>query len=1165
MYKRIIPLFILLLLFLKANAETFTVINNNDNGVGSFREALSKAMANGNGEIDYVYFNIPNLSAGDRTIQLLTELPEITSDLVIDASTQPGADVSANGAKIIFDGTNFKFVSSSIQAFLKISKVNTFEIYGMVARNFFQIFPNGSSAISALYFKGQVNNVKIGAVGKGNVIYNMLGIGGNFNDPGIGSSLPNFILKNTYLGVHEDGIIIADKYVCTSQIYRLSKIVIGGDTKAEGNIIYGDFSSFVALPGTLLTVPFNLEIKNNIFYANKNEERPGIIGNSRNSAIGFSIDANFNHPSTSSIIVSDNVFGIGLSLGGFDNANILITRNSFGISKDKNKPLPIFTQALTLNNINGRVLVGGQLTEDGNVFSNTNNYKNYEWLFPGAVWSQKSSNVELSHNSFFCNPRMPYLIADTGPNAKPLDVFLDNVTSNSVSGRSKPGARIELFYSDPECTNCQPKRFFATVITDASGNWLYNGTFENGYAILAGATLNNISSEFSDPRIYLTNTGQTFKITNQTCDAPNGKIEGVNLVNVNHVEWLDEDGKVVGTNKDLVNVKAGNYRLKAYQFGCILYSDWATIGNNIPQLSAPAIPTIIHPACGGPGTILNLYPNYYKEYYWLDQSGRIVSRDRELKGAPAGSYSLRLVGLSDCVKDFGPYVLKNTSGPSLDFSNVKQTNTSCSSKTGSITGIATTGMGTITYKWINEKNAIVGTNIDLINVGAGTYKLEVRDQSSCGAIVSENYSIVEIGEITMDESLAKSNPTLCSVNSGSVKGVSINGLANYTWTDVSGKVISRNLDLENVGAGQYKLTATSPTGCIAISKTYSITGPEPTIYPAYNVYTADASCDLKNGNATISSSGLPMPANIKWTNESNTIISNTAVANNLEAGIYKIYFINDSGCETLYKTIRINQIPIMELNENAVSISSDNCGQGQGSITNLNLSGGIPPYAFSWTDVTNKIISTNGSAINLTSGVYYVNIKDQLNCQTLTKRFTVNNETQFLTAPNVEPISICAASTVNIVVTNKENKGIYKLYSAIENHKPMAISNNGLFKTEVSGSSTLFVSYAVGECESTKTAIIVETNGTELIIPKSFSPNGDGINDIWSIKNIYKYPFAITRIYNRMGAKVFEYIGENLSFDGTYKGTLLPSGVYYYTVLLSDNCNQISGSLTILY
>ena len=148
--------------------------------------------------------------------------------------------------------------------------------------------------------------------------------------------------------------------------------MIGGSSKAEGNVIYGDFGGYGAIPRELQVNQMDYLIQNNIFYANRNEERPGISGNVGNmNGVGFSVDANLNHTGGLNISILDNVFGVGFNLHGFDNADILIQRNSFGISKNLQHQLPFFTQALSLRSIAGKALIGGTSTAEGNNFTNT--------------------------------------------------------------------------------------------------------------------------------------------------------------------------------------------------------------------------------------------------------------------------------------------------------------------------------------------------------------------------------------------------------------------------------------------------------------------------------------------------------------------------------------------------------------------------------------------------------------------------------------------------------------------------------------------------------------------------------------------------------------------------------------------------------------------------
>jgi len=85
-----------------------------------------------------------------------------------------------------------------------------------------------------------------------------------------------------------------------------------------------------------------------------------------------------------------------------------------------------------------------------------------------------------------------------------------------------------------------------------------------------------------------------------------------------------------------------------------------------------------------------------------------------------------------------------------------------------------------------------------------------------------------------------------------------------------------------------------------------------------------------------------------------------------------------------------------------------------------------------------------------------------------------------------------------------------------------------------------------------------------LVIPNTFTPNGDGINDTWVIKSLENYPNCTVEIYNRWGEKLYSSIGYAIPWDGTYKGANLPVGTYYYIINLKNGVNAISGWVAII-
>lgn len=81
----------------------------------------------------------------------------------------------------------------------------------------------------------------------------------------------------------------------------------------------------------------------------------------------------------------------------------------------------------------------------------------------------------------------------------------------------------------------------------------------------------------------------------------------------------------------------------------------------------------------------------------------------------------------------------------------------------------------------------------------------------------------------------------------------------------------------------------------------------------------------------------------------------------------------------------------------------------------------------------------------------------------------------------------------------------------------------------------------------------------------TITPNGDGNNDYFFIKNIEAFPNNEITIYNRWGNIVYQTKGYDNKWDGTHRGKKLPVGNYYYIINLNDiNNTNNTGYITIL-
>ncbi len=89
----------------------------------------------------------------------------------------------------------------------------------------------------------------------------------------------------------------------------------------------------------------------------------------------------------------------------------------------------------------------------------------------------------------------------------------------------------------------------------------------------------------------------------------------------------------------------------------------------------------------------------------------------------------------------------------------------------------------------------------------------------------------------------------------------------------------------------------------------------------------------------------------------------------------------------------------------------------------------------------------------------------------------------------------------------------------------------------------------------------------KFFIPDVITPNGDGYNDYWHIRDLERYTDNSVQIINRWGDEVFYEKPYSQSWVGRYKGEPLPEGTYYYIIYVKDNEGKevrFDGPLTIV-
>lgn len=1140
-------LFITIFLFIsfKSFSAVFTVTSNADSGPGTLREALTLAAANGSAEKDFINFNLPDLSEAGRTITILTDLPNLTSNLVIDGTTQPGNKIGYSDAKI----TLKTFRSTSKLVLFNGDGLETIAFYGIYffdTTNLCISDPDGAEKIAISLRNSK--NIILGSKNKGNISngykYNAFdfdNISGVYIAGNIFGQQPN-----AFEPVCSGGVSL--HYVINAQI---------GDTEA-GNTFLSPIQ---------IVVP-NINGSNQISVVNNNF---GVA--SDGLTVIHYIDGGFitiasNLPTPTelqpkiNLNVSGNLFShYGSTLGGLVvsriDGTINIKHNWFGTDRTATIPLnlkkahPGDGTALYLEDLMADVVVGDVDPAQGNKIA-------YSYM---GIIAYNCKNVKVIRNSFKCIDNKEYLY---GPDNMPQITVTTN-TGQYIAGKSDAGALVDIFLSD-DCTNCSPETYLGSTTADAAGLWKYTFLQPYAHSIIANAHVGKRSSDFTKPQI----NASKIQITHFDC-GNSGKISGITVSNTDKVKWVDEQGNVVSTSIELKNARPGRYKLIIGEY-CTVESDYFTINDNSPHIYDAFITTSA-PACNqNNGSIKNLFAftadNQAISYIWIDQDLKEVGHEANITNLPPGKYTLKAKSASGCEDTYGPVILNASNGPVIDQSHADIQPTPCGQSTGAIKNIVVTGTDNIKYSWLNALHQEVATSNDLTGQPAGIYTLKVTDDSQCGPIYSSEIEIPEVNGITLDENNVIRTPTTCSQNNGSIKGITAPGATHYKWVNTTNNSIAGiSADLPNAAAGSYQLTVSNDFGCNKTTLAYTIDATPATVYPNYTANINNSCASQNNGSITVIPTDNLVKA-ARWIDAGGQPAGTGLNISNLKPGTYKVYFTDANGCETPYPhDLTVTDIPPLQIVDNSGIQTNDQCGLKTGSIKNIQVTGGTPPYTYLWVDEAGNHLSTSKDLTGVGEGTYSLQVHDSGSSTCSPSAgiaFNISNQNSTIDAPVINPLQLCAPGEALLTVNSPAAGNKYRLYNSLTDPTYLDEQANGIFKISANNNSTYYISRVNGQCESERATAQITISLSAIDIPNTFTPNGDGNNDYWKINNAQNYPQAIVQVFTRYGQKVFESKGYGVPFDGTYKGSKLPAGVYYYILNLGKSCNLLSGSLTII-
>jgi gliding motility-associated-like protein len=454
---------------------------------------------------------------------------------------------------------------------------------------------------------------------------------------------------------------------------------------------------------------------------------------------------------------------------------------------------------------------------------------------------------------------------------------------------------------------------------------------------------------------------------------------------------------------------------------------------------------------------------------------------------------------------------------------------------GSVNLIVSGGTTPYNYQWIPT-----GENTqDISNLVAGEYKVTITDANNCDA--KDSTTLTEPPALISSHIVAD---VQCNAgNDGEINLTVSGGIPVYSYDWSNGDTLQ---DVYDLIAGTYTVTITDDHNCELIQ---SIVVNEPLpLTTSFDV--TDVKCyNGTDGAIDMTANGGTTPYTFVWSNPQIILGDITEDLDSIPMNTYYIQITDAHNCYHIDST-EVKQSILLITNIDATYVT---CYDSSNGAADLTVTGGTLPYSYLW---NNGAITQD--LLNVKSNIYSVTIADSNGC------------TAVASIDIRQPDNLSLGFEISEVSCKDNDDGSVVLYATGATAPYQFSWSNG--QTTQNIADLLGGLYTVSitdqqNCPYTAT-VEVPTNPKECIdlvsIPSGFSPNGDGINDVWIIRHSELYPQLDLKIVNRWGETIFSSTGYSNPWDGTHKGKDLGAATYYYVINLGNGDAPFAGSITIV-
>jgi len=620
--------------------------------------------------------------------------------------------------------------------------------------------------------------------------------------------------------------------------------------------------------------------------------------------------------------------------------------------------------------------------------------------------------------------------------------------------------------------------------------------------------------------------------------------------------------------------------------------------------------------CGGnTGVIRGLLINGQQplSWHWLDDMGDTVSTSLDIYHLPVGNYTLEVLDGNGCITGFGPYGIHDAGEVLID--SLGYTIEHCGQQDASITVHAVSGLGDMLFYSIDNGANYYANEGIFTGLSAGNYAVRVRDSSDCQDVYVNNPVIIQN---TDAPEIVDLQIGACSSgqSNGYIEITAIGGGDDLYYSNDNGV----NFQVNDGGfydllAGFYTCVVMDEAGC---DTTFVVEVPEEITLRLQAVAGEDEVCpgntafvplyvsnfnDVAYFKTTLlydmtlltctgyanthtqiedSLEVMLFPAEgrveLNWQSPSVTLPDNTILTDlvfeSLDPGLSMVAWDGSAGASQFLNSteltipvdyylgsVRIYQEVLFSPGQDIEACQGDNVE----IIPVVWSSNGEVSYIWtapSGSTSTNEILSIS-NAQPTHSGTWSIRITDTLDCYSEDSVEITVHPTPVPafagqdTITTEEPVEIDAGDGFAGYLWNT---GEATQLITAETEDWYSVMIESLYGC--AGEDSVYVQFVTAPPPPPPPE---EPPGELIILPNAFTPDGDGLNDVFKAigqpDNLSSFSM---KIFNRWGQMVFETKDITLGWDGTYQGKPAPSGTYVYRLDYSISSRSFDTSGTVI-